>query len=202
MALFVDDVLHCVGVHAKGGEPHRVFGFLFVHAIVLGHDIVADHAPGFADIDHIRPAAIALKLIFGQAVTGRLFTNVLGNAFVIAQGPEEPTDVELVLFFNFPALGITCLGVFPVGTDIVATHGMHVVPVHLGSGPSQRLDQGGHALVSSVKNTQQEFVIDLPVALWFLQRHFQGGIFRQAHAVVVSLDLMVTLPIFKAFNLV
>ena len=140
VALFGDEVLHDVGVHAEGAEADGIGGAAFPFTVVLRHHVVGDHATGFADVDHPRPAAVVGEFILGQPVGADFLADGGGNARIVCERPEEAADVSLMFFFDFAAPRVAGFRVIPVGAGEIGADGVHVVPVDLGTLAGEWLD--------------------------------------------------------------
>lgn len=101
-----------VGVERVGGEGDAVLGVASAFGVVLGDDVVADHAAGFADVDLMGPVAGVGELIFGEAPALHFGADFDGQAFVMTEEPEQAEGVVFVVLEKLLALGVVALGPF------------------------------------------------------------------------------------------
>ena len=181
-----DVALDVVGVHVVGAHADAVFDDFEAFAVLFGHDVVADHAADFADVELPGPVVIVEEFVFGEAECLVGFADVFGNAGVMGVGPEEAFLPVLVGLDDFCASGIVGFGVVPVHADEVGADGVFVVGVgfavgHPGGGP---LD----AVVAGFDVAEGEFEPAFVVVGGFFPVLAIGGVVGGAHAEVVGLD--------------
>src|SRR5205823_3053872 len=79
-------------------------------AIVLGHDVVGNHAAGFANVQLVRPPGAVKKFVFAHPKLLRLDADVLRHARTGGEKVNEAAGVILVLLPNPRAGGVVAVG--------------------------------------------------------------------------------------------
>ena len=184
-----DVALDVVGIHVVGTHADAVFHDFAAFAVLFAHDVVANHAAGFAHIHLAGPIAVFGKFILGEAELLEGGADFFWNAGVIGEGPHE---AFLPVFVGLPDLGaggVVGVWVVPVLADEIGGDGEVVIGIglaigHPGGGP-------GDALVPGLAIAEDEFK---PL------RVIVGGLFPGAavfwhvggaHAEIVGLDFFV-----------
>jgi len=128
LALADDDaVLHdaadLMHVGAVAAETDGFRHGLASEGVVFGHDQVAHHAPGLADVDLVRPAAVVGELVLRQTEALHVATHPFRHTRIGGEEVEQAAMVVLVLLCDLLALGVAGLGPRMRGTGQVAAEG-------------------------------------------------------------------------------
>ena len=78
-------------------------------AILLRHDVVADHPPRFAHIELVRPAAVVGEFVLGQAEALHVFAHLLGDAGIGGKEVKQAAMIVFVLLCDLLALRVGSL---------------------------------------------------------------------------------------------
>ena len=100
-------------VGAVGAEGDGFRGDLPAEGVVLGHDEVADHSAGLADIDLVGPAAIVGELVAGQAEATHRFAHLLGHEWVSGEEVQQAAMVILMRLGDLLTAHVGSLRPFP-----------------------------------------------------------------------------------------
>ena len=97
VAVLRDVALDVVRVHRVGRQADRILGDALAAAVLLGHDVVADHPPGLADVKLVRPVVGVGELVLRQAPRLEVLADLLRHARMIGQRPHQPLLIVDVL---------------------------------------------------------------------------------------------------------
>ncbi len=128
-----------VRVHAVGRQADRNPRPPAAATVVLGHHVIAEHPPGLADVELVRPVAVVGEFVLGQAQGLELAADGLGHAGVVGQRPHQALLVVLVLADDLLPRGVVGVGVVVVHADVVGGDGEVVVGVGLAVGHPDRV---------------------------------------------------------------
>ena len=180
-------------VHGVRRQADRVLDPTRAAAVVLGHHVGADHPPGLADVELVRPVAVVGELVPGQAPRLKMPADLLRHARMVGQRPHQPLLVIDVLLPDAGAGGIVALGVVVVHADVVGGEGEVVVRVGLAIGHEDRVP--GQAVIAGLEVAQQQLVLLLVVAGRLGQGPAVLGPVGGAEAEVVRLHAAVALAV-------
>ena len=126
-----DEALDVVAVERVAAEADGVRNDLVAEDVVFGHDVIADHAAGFTDINLPRPVAGVGELVFGVTPLGELLANLGGDTFIREEEVEEAFLVTDVLGDDAVAGGVVAHDVAVIATQVVDAERAEVVEVGL-----------------------------------------------------------------------
>ena len=116
-------------IHRVGREAHGIFDGLEARAFGLGHHVIGNHAPAFADVEFVRPSAGLGEFARGQSECGGLRADHLGHGGIVLRKPHQPLLVVHVILKHLLARGVAGLGPRIVRADVVGGKAALVVAV-------------------------------------------------------------------------
>ena len=158
--------------------------------VMLGHDVAADHAPCFTDVELPRPVTVVRPLVFAQAVAGHVLTHVLRHAWVGLEEPEQAVRVVAVLLVDLFAFNWVGVGPRRLGAGDAHRHDreLPVVALDLAAGHAIAAEDLTDALEQArLDASGQQFVLFAVVwvglgdldAVVFTRRQIQADVVRR-----------------------
>jgi len=190
------DALAIVRVHGVSGEADCVKQFERMTTIVLGHDVIGNHAAGFADVELMRPAVGVAELVFGEAPGLHFTAHVLGQARAGGEEVQEAARVVDMLLPDLCAANVIGVGVIVIEADKIGGETAVVVNVGFAVGHHLDVHQLAEFWVFAVDDegfdiADEQFVAGGIVIGRRRDRDLVGRILREAEAEVVGLNAFV-----------
>ena len=172
------DIAHAVmGIHVIGTHANRFWGCAKFSAIEFGHDIFANHTPGFAHIDLMRPVVCIDEFIFSESPFFHFITNFCRNARVITDAPHQALLILFMISDDFFAFFVGGFRVFVIGTNVIGADREIIIGIGFAIGHHE--NAGRNSKISSFEVTEQKFEVFFVVILGFREGR---PVFRnQAH---------------------
>ena len=185
--------LHIVRVHGVGGHADTVSHSLPALAVMLRHDHVGNHPPGFPHINLVGPATVVCELIAAETPGRNFGSDLGGNPFVIGQEVHQSLLIFGVCRDDLRAAGVVGFGIIIAFPNKISRKGPAVVAVGLAVGHgnvrAERVPDSGLDI------TTQQFVVLGTVVLGFREWDAICRSVGQAHAKVVGLHTPVSGPV-------
>ena len=126
-----DESLDVVTIQRVAAEADGIGDDLVAQDMVLGHDLFADHATCFPDIDLPGPVSVVGELVFRVTPSGELLANLSGDAFVREEEVEEAFLVADVFGDDAIAGAVVAFDVAVIAAEVVDAERTEVIEVGL-----------------------------------------------------------------------
>ena len=108
-----------VGIENESSHGDGIRLGILVLAVLLAHDVAADHPARFPDIEGMRPVAVVDKLITAKAPALGFLAQFRRNPLVVAEEPQQALHVIDMVLIDAGARGLVALGVIGVAAPVV-----------------------------------------------------------------------------------
>ena len=160
-------------------------------AVVLRHDVFADHASRFADVELVRPMIVVREFVFGESPFTHRLANVFRHAGIV--GDEvEPTGLVIVVFLDdFLSSLVRRFGIIVIHADEIGAERSVIIGV--GLEVRNRIELVERPSPTGFIHAAKQFVIFRVVIVRFGKRNAVFRIARQTHAETIRLHTMIRL---------
>ena len=198
ITLCCDVALHVVAVDGVAAHADGIGRGLLFAQLVFGHDVLADHAAGLADVELVGPVAVVGEFIFRQAPGAQFLLHFLWHAPIIGYKPQQALLISAVLGDDLAAPLVAGFGIVVIEADVVEAEGAVIVRVGLVIRDGIKLFK--ELAPAGVQHAQQQFILAGIVAFGLGEGDAVAGIGRVAGAEAVGLHALVTFTDFAGIS--